>query len=70
MAKKSTKQKRYLVFLDGTEIFITGETDRYYLCGERQFRKSNQTILCVREEVEKESNNLTEELTTEKEKEA
>lgn len=69
MAKKLTKQKRYLVFLDGTEVFITGETDRYYLCGKRQFRKSNQTILCVREEVEKESDKPIEALTTEKEKE-
>lgn len=51
MARKTRQEKRWIVFADGTEVFITGETDRYYLCGKRQFRKSNPTIISVREKV-------------------
>ncbi len=51
MARKTRQEKRWIVFVDGTEVFITGETDRYYLCGKRQFRKSNPTIISVREKV-------------------
>lgn len=38
MAKKKTK--RLAVLRDGTKQEITGENGRYWVCGNRQFRKA------------------------------
>lgn len=38
--KKKAKAKRVFVLPDGTRYDITGETGKYILCGDTQFRKS------------------------------
>ena len=40
MAKKKARTIRFLVFPDGERREITGETGKYWLCGETQFRKA------------------------------
>lgn len=39
-----------LVFTDGRELQITGETGKYWLCGEEQYRKLSKTIAGIKEE--------------------
>ena len=36
--------KKILIMKNGTVNEVTGENDRYYLCGDVQFRKSNPMI--------------------------
>ena len=40
MAKKKTDKKRVVVLADGARHEITGETGKYWICGETQFRKA------------------------------
>ena len=41
MAKKKVKVVRYLLLPNGERFEITGETGKYWLCGDTQFRKSH-----------------------------
>lgn len=45
MAKEATN--KILVLNDGREFKITGETGKYWICKNAQFRKSNPAILDV-----------------------
>ena len=38
--KKKTKKKAVFVLKNGTRYDVTGETGKYVLCGNTQFRKS------------------------------
>lgn len=50
MAKaKKAKKKRFAVLPDGARHEITGENGRYWVCGNRQFRKAAAAV-----EIEKE----------------
>lgn len=40
MAKKKAKTIRFLIFPDGEKREITGETGKYWICGDAQFRKT------------------------------
>lgn len=44
------KQGRTLITSSGKRYPITGETGRYYLCGETQFRKSGPQIAKIERE--------------------
>lgn len=41
---------KILVFNDGRELVITGETGKYWLCGKTQYRKRSKVIAGIREE--------------------
>lgn len=51
MATKK-KAKKTAVLADGTKLAVTGDAGRYILCGGRQFRKSNVTVIEAEEERE------------------
>lgn len=40
---------KILVFKDGRELPITGETGKYWVCGEEKYRKLGKTIAGVKE---------------------
>lgn len=49
------KKKMFLLFADGEKVEITGETDKFWICGETQYRKSNLRIVkTVKETVKQE----------------
>ena len=49
------KKKMFLLFADGEKVEITGETDKFWICGETQYRKSNSRIVkTVKETVKQE----------------
>lgn len=49
------KKKMFLLFSDGEKVEITGETDKFWICGETQYRKSNPRIVkTVKETVKQE----------------
>lgn len=50
MAKKKTK--KVYVLSNGERYDVTGETGRYFLCGETQFRKAARRGKVVKEAVE------------------
>lgn len=50
MATKKKTGKKTAVLPDGTKLAVTGETGRYILCGERQFRRANVTVIETGEE--------------------
>lgn len=39
MAKKKAKTKKVFVLANGDRYDVTGETGKYYICGDTQFRK-------------------------------
>lgn len=39
MAKKKAKTKKVFVLSNGDRYDVTGETGKYYVCGDTQFRK-------------------------------
>lgn len=49
MAKKKTG-KRLAVLRDGSKHEITGERGRYWVCGDRQFRKAETAVETAPEE--------------------
>lgn len=48
------KKVKILCFEDGTELAVTGQKGKYWICGETQFRKSNPAISGVKTVKEKE----------------
>lgn len=38
---------KVLVFGDGSEVPVTGEQGKFWICGERQFRKGNPKIVRI-----------------------
>lgn len=52
--------KKVLVFRDGTEREITGETGKYWLCGDAKFRKLGSAILQVEERAGKQTEDAPE----------
>lgn len=49
------KKKMFLLFAEGEKVEITGETDKFWICGETQYRKSNPRIVkTVKETVKQE----------------
>ena len=49
------KKKMFLLFADGEKVEITDETDKFWICGETQYRKSNPGIVkTVKETVKQE----------------
>ena len=48
------KKVKILCFEDGTELAVTGQKGKYWICGETQFRKANPSILCVKTVKDKE----------------
>lgn len=68
MAKKQKKQEaqthRELVLTNGDRYVITGETEKYHLCGETQFRKNNPRIARIESVAEAEFREVPEETET------
>lgn len=49
------KKKMFLLFADGEKVEVTGETDKFWICGKTQYRKSNPRIVkTVKETVKQE----------------
>ena len=53
--KKKAKAKTVFVLPDGTKYDVTGETGKYILCGDTQFRKSAGRGKIVKEAVAEEA---------------
>lgn len=58
MAKKKTK--KVYILSNGERYDVTGETGRYFLCGETQFRKAARRGKVVKEAVEESESEETE----------
>ena len=54
MAVRKSKSRSILVFADGTTAEVTGETGKYYICGETRYRKANPRIVNVEKRQRKE----------------
>ena len=46
----ATKAKKTLVLLDGERVPVTKEEGKWYICGDRRFRKLSGQISAVEEE--------------------
>ena len=51
----ANKKRTFIVMKSGKELEVISENNRYWICGETQFSKSNPNIVNVRKETVKES---------------
>lgn len=54
MAKKKEKKIK-LALIGGEKYEITGENGRYWVCGDKQFRKANVVVEEVKPEIEEDT---------------